>query len=95
MAGRHIPVSVAVVFTFVRPASVSQKRTQMVVRPDLDKLIRAVLDALTGVLYEDDSQVVEFDRPRKQYGTRERVEVRVRVLDPVATTLELPLVENF
>jgi crossover junction endodeoxyribonuclease RusA len=27
-------------------------------RPDLDKLVRAVLDALTGVAFRDDSQVV-------------------------------------
>jgi crossover junction endodeoxyribonuclease RusA len=30
-------------------------------RPDLDKLIRAVLDALKGVVYEDDSQVVNIE----------------------------------
>lgn len=30
-------------------------------RPDLDKLIRGVCDALTGVVYSDDSQVVSFD----------------------------------
>jgi len=32
--------------------------------PDLDKLIRAVLDALTGVCYKDDSQVtvIEADK---------------------------------
>ncbi len=28
-------------------------------KPDTDKLIRCVLDALTGVAYKDDSQVVE------------------------------------
>jgi Holliday junction resolvase RusA-like endonuclease len=27
-------------------------------RPDLDKLIRAALDALTGVVYRDDAQIV-------------------------------------
>lgn len=30
-------------------------------RPDLDKLQRAVLDALTGVVYVDDSQVVMIE----------------------------------
>lgn len=29
-------------------------------RPDIDKLARAVLDALSGVLYHDDGQVVEL-----------------------------------
>lgn len=30
-----------------------------VTRPDLDKLVRTVLDALTGIVWADDSQVVE------------------------------------
>lgn len=29
-------------------------------RPDIDKLVRAVLDALTGVVFADDSQVVRL-----------------------------------
>lgn len=36
--------------------------------PDIDKLSRAVLDALTGVAYRDDSQVVEL-RAFKNYTT--------------------------
>ena len=35
-------------------------------KPDLDKLIRSVLDALTGIAYADDSQVVEV-RAGKRY----------------------------
>jgi crossover junction endodeoxyribonuclease RusA len=30
-------------------------------KPDLDKLIRAVLDALTGLVWRDDSQVVHVE----------------------------------
>ena len=37
------------------------------VRPDLDKLARAVLDALTGIVWVDDDQVVELAY-RKQGG---------------------------
>ncbi len=37
-------------------------------RQDLDKLERAVLDALPGVMYEDDSQVVAI-KSRKQWST--------------------------
>lgn len=45
-------------FSFLRPKSVSvKKRPDMTVKPDLDKLIRAFLDALTGLAYADDSQV--------------------------------------
>jgi crossover junction endodeoxyribonuclease RusA len=35
--------------------------------PDIDKLIRAVLDSLTGVCYLDDKQVVSV-HARKEYG---------------------------
>jgi len=35
-------------------------------KPDLDKGLRAILDALTGVSYRDDAQVVEI-RATKQY----------------------------
>lgn len=38
------------------------------VNPDLDKLARAVLDALTGIAYRDDAQVVEL-LASKRYGT--------------------------
>ena len=49
-------------------------------RPDTVKLTRAVEDALTGVLWRDDSQVVEH-LLRKVYGECSRVEVEVQVLD--------------
>jgi Holliday junction resolvase RusA-like endonuclease len=47
-----------------------------VTRPDVDKLSRAVLDALTGVVWRDDAQVV-VKTARKAYGAPERVEIRV------------------
>jgi Holliday junction resolvase RusA-like endonuclease len=58
-----------------------------VVLPDVDKLARAALDALTGVAYEDDSQVVEL-RVRKRYASGEPwTEIRVRRCD-VQTALD-------
>jgi Holliday junction resolvase RusA-like endonuclease len=50
-------VKVLVTFQFVLPKSV-KARAHHTVKPDLDKLLRAVLDALTGIAYEDDAQVV-------------------------------------
>jgi crossover junction endodeoxyribonuclease RusA len=53
------PVELEVMFYLDRPSSVSTvKRPYPIVPPDLDKLIRGVGDALTGVVYEDDSQVI-------------------------------------
>lgn len=43
---------------FVMPKPKSVKRLLPHVRPDLDKLIRALLDGLTGKCFKDDSQVV-------------------------------------
>lgn len=74
---KHVPVKIELDFYFERPASVSaKKRPHMTVKPDGDKLIRAVFDALTGTLLSDDAQVVEC-RHRKFYGLPERVEVRI------------------
>ena len=39
--------------------------------PDLDKLIRGVLDALTGVCYHDDSQVVNIESEKLWRSTTE------------------------
>lgn len=47
--------------------------------PDLDKLQRAVGDAMKGVLLRDDSQIV-FWKARKRYGSWARAEIRVFAL---------------
>ena len=62
-------VEVAVKFYFARPKSVSaSRRPHHTVKPDLDKLARTVLDALTHVLIDDDAQVVSI-AARKEYCT--------------------------
>jgi len=58
-APRPDAVKLTVTFTLPRPKSVpSRKRNAPTVAPDLDKLVRAIGDALTGVAYEDDSQII-------------------------------------
>ena len=80
-------VELAMVFTMPRPKShyrtgkfSGELRLNQPIyhtaKPDLDKLIRCVLDALTGIAYWDDSQVVEI-RAVKMYGERPGVQVRV------------------
>ena len=60
------PVSVEVEFMLPRGRSV--KRALPAVKPDLDKLIRSTLDALTDArVWQDDSQVVSL-AVRKRYG---------------------------
>lgn len=49
------------------------------VKPDATKLLRAVEDSMNGVVWRDDSQVVE-QYVTKQYGEPARAEVSVRAI---------------
>ena len=53
-------------FVMQRPKSMPKRVTQHIKKPDIDKLARSVLDALTGAAYQDDSQVVSLTC-RKHY----------------------------
>lgn len=62
------PVAVETTFTLAKPGSAPKRRTSWPVkRPDVDKLARGVLDALTAAgVWTDDAQVVELTA-RKVY----------------------------
>lgn len=49
------PVTLTVTFLLPKPQRPPNERH--VTRPDLDKLVRGICDALTGILWVDDSQV--------------------------------------
>lgn len=53
------------------------------VKPDVLKLARAVEDALTGIVWRDDSQVVQMEI-RKKYASDSGVHVTIRTVDPRA-----------
>jgi Holliday junction resolvase RusA-like endonuclease len=62
------PVAVAITFALPRPKGHFGKKGLLpsaprspAVMPDLDKLVRAVLDALTGIVWRDDAQVVAIE----------------------------------
>ena len=69
---KPIASAVKVELDFVMNRPKSAKRVFPSVKPDLDKLIRAVLDGLTGVAYEDDSQVILI-QSSKTYGDKQGV----------------------
>ena len=74
------PLSVELNFALLRPKSVSEKRRlHPTVMPDLDKLVRAVLDALTGIVIVDDALVVEL-HSTKEYSDEAGVSIFVRPL---------------
>ena len=45
---------------FVLRAPKQKKHPEPIIRPDIDKLVRSVLDACTGILYYDDAQIVSL-----------------------------------
>lgn len=75
-AGKDTPVSVRVYFYFDKPKSTKISVKAKTTKPDVDKLARAVLDALTGITFEDDSQVTEL-YVMKRFGTPSRAEISV------------------
>lgn len=63
------PVHVEMIFYIQRPESISVKKRPMpIVKPDIDKLIRACLDGLKGIIYTDDAKVVSL-KAEKHYGS--------------------------
>jgi Holliday junction resolvase RusA-like endonuclease len=81
LAPKGVPVSLVLEFVFERPAShfkrgkLREDAPRFVTRrPDIDKLERAILDALTGVVWFDDSQVAIVEK-QKRYGEKSGVRV--------------------
>lgn len=55
------PVAIDITFRLPRPKSAPKHRKYPDTRPDVDKLARAVLDPLTGVIFSDDCRVVDMN----------------------------------
>lgn len=68
------PLAVTMVFYLPRPQRC--KREHPSVRPDVDNYAKAVLDALNGVVWRDDGQIVQL-AASKVYGDP-RVEIEIR-----------------
>ncbi len=65
---------------FVRPASVSaRKRPHHTVKPDASKLLRAIEDALTRVLWRDDAQITTESVCKRYAEAGESAHVRVEI----------------
>ena len=70
-------------FHFSKPQSMSKKHWIHTKRPDLDKLVRAALDGITGVLIPDDAQVTSITASKDycQNGTVPGLHISVRRLE--------------
>jgi Holliday junction resolvase RusA-like endonuclease len=94
MNGRPLldgPLEISVVFLFKRPKSHFYQRKSGQVRrddaprwhastPDLDKAMRAIGDAMTGVVYRDDAQISAATLVKQYTDSSERATVRVSEL---------------
>lgn len=76
MAEKQVPVELCLEFMFIRPES-AKKRKFPSVAPDIDKLMRSTVDAMIGVIFADDAQVVLVSMS-KVYGPNEQVHVSAR-----------------
>ncbi len=67
------PVDMSLRFVMPRRKSEPERSTPAHTRkPDADKLIRAVLDAITGLVFTDDSQVTEIHATKRIAGIGEQ-----------------------
>jgi Holliday junction resolvase RusA-like endonuclease len=68
------PVSLCIEFYFSKPKSAPKKRRYPTVKPDIDNLLKTVLDAMNGLVFKDDKQVVDC-RVSKHYGQVPKIRI--------------------
>jgi Holliday junction resolvase RusA-like endonuclease len=77
-------VKVDAIFVLPRPKATPKKKTPPAIKkPDSDKLARAVLDGMTGVVYVDDSQVVDVHSRKRLADIDETVGCQILVTSEV------------
>lgn len=70
----NFPLSVSIVFGMERPVSVT--RAMPSVKPDIDNLIKAVLDPLNKIVFDDDALIVSI-KAGKQYSRTPFIYIKV------------------
>jgi len=92
-------VRLSIAFYLPRPKSLPRKYTAHTKRPDVDKLVRACCDALSHVLFADDSQVCELVTAKyyAREGDAPHVDIRVEAtaaVEPISVpAAPMPLFE--
>ena len=77
---RPTALRIDMIFLMPRRAAEPKRRIDPHTRkPDLDKLVRAVLDALTGVWIEDDSQIVAIGASKETAAVGQKTGVALEV----------------
>ena len=73
------PLVVEIDFWLPRPKSAPKRVQFPTTRPDLDKLVRAVLDACKGIVIQDDSQVVNLCIAKRFANSDQPPSARIRI----------------
>lgn len=81
------PLELILMAVYPIPKSFSKKKMEQAIKdeirpttkPDLDNVIKVVCDALNGVAYRDDTQIVQI-LASKSYGTEPRLEIAIHKL---------------
>ncbi|CWU06368.1 RusA family crossover junction endodeoxyribonuclease [Listeria monocytogenes] len=87
------PIQITLVFYVSIPTSKSKAWKQRAllghefpaVRPDIDNYVKAVLDALNGIMFTDDGKIIELIA-YKRYSDKPRTEVSITELIPEVQT---------
>lgn len=74
-----VPVRLELAFRLPRPKTLKGVGVLHRTRPDLDKLVRSVCDALTGIAWADDGQVADLSASKAYADTGEAPGVTVTV----------------
>jgi crossover junction endodeoxyribonuclease RusA len=72
-------VRLTMAFYLPRPKSLAKKITAHLKAPDCSKLIRSTEDAMSGIVYRDDSQVIELIAGKFYTGTHDSPHVNIKV----------------
>jgi Holliday junction resolvase RusA-like endonuclease len=73
---RDVPLHIMLTVCVARPKSIPKARLLPVVKPDLDNFLKTIQDALEGIVYQADQQIVSV-RAVKKYADADAVEVRI------------------
>lgn len=74
------PLSLSVVFYLARPKSLPKKVAEHTKKPDIDNLLKTLMDGLSGYLFHSDAEVVQVIAS-KRYGIPARIELEVEEME--------------
>ena len=72
-----VALSAVLLFVMPRPSSTPKTTPPAVKRPDLDKLVRTVFDALTGPVFVDDAAVTDLQASKRLAAVHETPGVHI------------------